>query len=43
VFPVGDAATDVAREVLRVLYQPGLGARVSAASRLLKILVEKRP
>jgi acyl-CoA reductase-like NAD-dependent aldehyde dehydrogenase len=42
VFPVGDGATDLAREVLRVLYQRGLGARVSAASRLVRMLVQKR-
>ena len=41
VFPVGDAATDVAREVLRVLYQRGVGARLSAAGRLVQLLAKK--
>jgi acyl-CoA reductase-like NAD-dependent aldehyde dehydrogenase len=41
VFPVGDAATDVAREVLRVLYQRGVGARLTAAGRLVQLLAKK--
>ncbi|HEX6240296.1 MAG TPA: aldehyde dehydrogenase family protein [Polyangiales bacterium] len=41
VFPVGDATTDVAREVLRVLYQRSLSGRVAAAGRLVKLLAKK--
>jgi acyl-CoA reductase-like NAD-dependent aldehyde dehydrogenase len=38
VFPVGDASTDLAREVLRLLYERGLGKRLGAAGRLVRLL-----
>jgi acyl-CoA reductase-like NAD-dependent aldehyde dehydrogenase len=41
VFPVGEASTDLAREVLRVLYERGLGKRLGAAGRLLRVLAGK--
>jgi acyl-CoA reductase-like NAD-dependent aldehyde dehydrogenase len=41
VFPVGDNTTDVAREVLRVLYQRGVGGRLSAAAKLVQLLAKK--
>jgi acyl-CoA reductase-like NAD-dependent aldehyde dehydrogenase len=42
VFPVGDASTELAREVIRVLYQRGIGKRLDAAGRLLRLLAAER-
>jgi acyl-CoA reductase-like NAD-dependent aldehyde dehydrogenase len=42
VFPVGDASTALAREVLRLLYQRGVGKRLGAAGRLAQLLIGKR-
>jgi acyl-CoA reductase-like NAD-dependent aldehyde dehydrogenase len=41
VFPVGEASTDLAREVLRLLYERGLGKRLGAAGRLLRLLADQ--
>lgn len=41
VFPVGAATTDVAREVLRVLYQRGVSGRLAAAAKLVQLLAKK--
>jgi acyl-CoA reductase-like NAD-dependent aldehyde dehydrogenase len=41
VFPVGEGSTEVAREVLRLLYERGLGKRLGAAGRLARVLVGK--
>lgn len=43
VFPVGDRSTELAREVLRVLYERGLGKRLTAAGRLARLLAGKGP
>jgi acyl-CoA reductase-like NAD-dependent aldehyde dehydrogenase len=42
VFPVGDAASEVAREVLRVIYARGLPARARAAVALARVAVRGR-
>lgn len=41
VFPVGDNTTDVAREVLRVLYQRGAKPRLMAAAKLAQLMLNK--
>lgn len=41
VFPVGDQSTEVAREVIRLLYRQKLGKRVDAALSLVSLLAKK--
>jgi acyl-CoA reductase-like NAD-dependent aldehyde dehydrogenase len=41
VFPIGEAGAEKAREVIRLLYARGLGAKVRAAVELAKLMVQK--
>jgi hypothetical protein len=41
VFPVGDGAVEVAREVIRVMYARGLGKRAEAAGKLASLLLKR--
>jgi len=42
VFPVGDATTELARDVIQLIYERKLATRVDAAARLVRLLVTRK-